>query len=143
MEVFKPIKVENYHFIGSGLDQYEPLLLYIKDDVEEGKVYFAKNKFDDKLREWVDNNLIIEGRGRAFIDRSYGKIAINVDTQDLENSIAELSAEVQQLRSCLEEKKKKSRNIYNLMERIGEINHDGEKRILSIYDNRRKFDYNQ
>lgn len=142
MEVFKPIKVENYHFMDSGLDQYEPLLLYIRDDVEEGKVYFVKNKFDDKLREWVDNNLIIEGRGRAFIDRSYGKIAINVDTQDLENSIAELSAEVQQLRSCLEEKKKKSRNIYNLMERIGEINHDGEKRILSIYDNRRKFDYN-
>ena len=141
MEVFKPIKVENYHFMDSGLDQYEPLLLYIRDDVEEGKVYFVKNKFDDKLREWVDNNLIIEGRGRAFIDRSYGKIAINVDTQDLENSIAELSAEVQQLRSCLE-KKKKSRNIYNLMERIGEINHDGEKRILSIYDNRRKFDYN-
>lgn len=142
MEVFKPIKVENYQFMNSGLDQYEPLLLYIRDDVEEGKVYFVKNKFDDKLREWVDNNLIIEGRGRAFIDRSYGKIAINVDTQDLENSIAELSAEVQQLRSCLEEKKKKSRNIYNLMERIGEINHDGEKRILSIYDNRRKFDYN-
>ena len=142
MEVFKPIKVENYQFMDSGLDQYEPLLLYIRDDVEEGKVYFVKNKFDDKLREWVDNNLIIEGRGRAFIDRSYGKIAINVDTQDLENSIAELSAEVQQLRSCLEEKKKKSRNIYNLMERIGEINHDGEKRILSIYDNRRKFDYN-
>lgn len=142
MEVFKPIKVENYHFIDSGLDQYEPLLLYIKDDVEEDKVYFVKNKFDDKLREWVDNNLIIEGRGRAFIDRSYGKIAINVDTQDLENSIAELSAEVQQLRSCLEEKKKKSRNIYNLMERIGEINHGGDKRILSIYDNRRKFDYN-
>lgn len=142
MEVFKPIKVENYHFMESGLDQYEPLLLYIRDDVEEGKVYFVKNKFDSKLREWIDNNLIIEGRGRAFIDRSYGKIAINVDTQDLENSIAELSAEVQQLRSCLEEKKKKSRNIYNLMERIGEINHGGEKRILSIYDNRRKFDYN-
>lgn len=91
----------------SGLDQYEPLLLYIKGDVEEGKVYFVKNKF-----EWVDNNLIIEGRGRAFIDRSYGKIVINVDTQDLENSIAELSA---QLRSCLEEKKKCSDRIYNLM----------------------------
>lgn len=142
MEVFKPIKVENYQFMDSGLDQYEPLLLYIKDDVEEGRVYFVKNKFDDKLKEWIDNNLIIEGRGRAFIDRSYGKIAIDVDTQDLENSIAELSAEVQQLRTCLEEKKKKSRNIYNLMERIGEINHGGEKRILSIYDNRRKFDYN-
>lgn len=142
MEVFKPIKVENYHFMDSGLDQYEPLLLYIRDDVEEGKVYFVKNKFDDKLKEWLDDNLIIEGRGRTFIDRSYGKIAIDVDTQDLENSIAELSAEVQQLRFCLEEKKKKSSNIYNLMDKIGEINH-GDKQLLSIYDNRRKFDYIQ
>lgn len=140
MEVFKPIKIENYQFMDSGLDQYEPLLLYIKDDVEEGKVYFVKNKFDSKLREWVEENLNIEGRGRAFIDRSYGKIAINVDTQDLENSIAELSAEVQELKEKM--KKKKDRNIYNLMERIGEINHGGDKRLLSIYDNRRKFDYN-
>lgn len=140
MEVFKPIKVENYQFMESGLDQYEPLLLYIRDDVEEGKVYFVKNKFDSKLREWVEENLNIEGRGRAFIDRSYGKIAINVDTQDLEHSIAELSAEVQELKEKM--KKKKDRNIYNLMERIGEINHGGDKRLLSIYDNRRKFDYN-
>lgn len=129
MEVFKPIKVENYHFMDSGLDQYEPLLLYIRDDVEEGRVYFVKNKFDDKLREWIEENLNIEGRGRTFIDRSYGKIAINVDTQDLEHSIAELSAEILELRSCLEEKKKKSRNIYNLMERIGEINHDGVQSV--------------
>ena len=139
MEVFKPIKVENYQFMDSGLDQYEPLLLYIRDDVEEGKVYFVKNKFDDKLKEWIDNNLIIEGRGRAFIDRSYGKIAISVDIQDLENSIAELSAEVQQLRSCLEEKKKKSSNIYNLMDRIGEINND--KQLLSLGPDRRKYNY--
>lgn len=140
MEVFKPIKVENYQFMESGLDQYEPLLLYIRDDVEEGKVYFVKNKFDSKLREWVEENLNIEGRGRTFIDRSYGKIAINVDTQDLENSIAELSAEVQELKEKM--KKKKDRNIYNLMGRIGEINH-GDKQLLSIYDNRRKFDYIQ
>lgn len=139
MEVFRPIKVENYHFIDSGLDQYEPLLLYIKDDVEEGKVYFVKNIFYDKLKEWIDNNLIIEGRGRAFIDRSYGKIVINVDTQDLENSIAELSAEVQQLRSCLEEKKKCSNRIYNLMDRIGEINND--KQLLSLGSDRRKYNY--
>ena len=139
MEVFKPIKVENYHFIDSGLDQYEPLLLYIKDDVEEGKVYFVKNMFYNKLREQIDNNLIIEGRGRAFIDRSYGKIAIDVNTQDLENSIAELSAEVQQLRSCLEEKKKCSNRIYNLMERIGEINND--KQLLSLGSDRRKYNY--
>ena len=39
MEVFKPIKVENYHFMDSGLDQYEPLLLYIKDDVERNVAY--------------------------------------------------------------------------------------------------------
>lgn len=139
MEVFRPIKVENYHFIDSGLDQYEPLLLYIKDDVEEGKVYFVKNIFYDKLKEWIDNNLIIEGRGRAFIDRSYGKIVINVGTQDLENSIAELSAEVQQLRSCLEEKKKCSNRIYNLMDRIGEINND--KQLLSLGSDRRKYNY--
>lgn len=139
MEVFKPIKVENYQFMESGLDQYEPLLLYIRDDVEEDKVYFVKNKFDSKLREWIDNNLIIEGRGRAFIDRSYGKIAINVDTQDLENSIAELSAEVQQLCSCLEEKKKCSNRIYNLMDRIGEINND--KQLLSLGSDRRKYNY--
>lgn len=56
MEVFKPIKVENYQFMNSGLDQYEPLLLYIKDDVEEGKVYLVKNKFDDKLREWQEQD---------------------------------------------------------------------------------------
>lgn len=144
MDVFRPVKVENYEFYNTGLDEYEPLLVYIKDDIDgDGRVYFVKNWFYSKLKEWIDNNLIIEGRGRAFIDRSYGKIAINVDTQDLENSIAELSAEVQQLRSCLEEKKKKkSSNIYNLMDRIGEINHGGDKRLLSIYDNRRKFDYN-
>lgn len=33
MEVFKPIKVENYQFMKNGLNQY-------KDDEEEGKVYF-------------------------------------------------------------------------------------------------------
>lgn len=142
MAIFQPVKIENYQFPNSGLNEYEPILVYTKSDIEDGRVYFVENMFYNKLKEWIDNNLIIEGRGRAFIDRSYGKIAIDVDTQDLENSIAELSAEVQQLRTCLEEKKKKSRNIYNLMERIGEINHDGEKRILSIYDNRRKFDYN-
>lgn len=142
MAIFQPVKIENYQFPNSGLNEYEPILVYTKSDIEDGRVYFVENMFYNKLKEWIDNNLIIEGRGRAFIDRSYGKIAIDVDTQDLENSIAELSAEVQQLRTCLEEKKKKSRNIYNLMERIGEINHGGEKRILSIYDNRRKFDYN-
>ena len=123
MEVFKPIKVENYHFIDSGLDQYEPLLLYIKDDVEEDKVYFVKNKFDDKLREWVEENLRIYGKDRVVIDRSYGQINIGIITQDLEDSIDRLNREVQELRNQLEErKKKKSSSIYNLIERIGEIN---------------------
>ena len=126
MEVFKPIKVENYHFIDSGLDQYEPLLLYIKDDVEEGKVYFVKNKFDDKLREWVEENLRIYGKDRVVIDRSYGQINIGIITQDLEDSIDRLNREVQELRNQLEErKKKKSSSIYNLIEKVEEINHGG------------------
>lgn len=126
MEVFKPIKVENYQFMDSGLDQYEPLLLYIKDDVEEGKVYFVKNKFDDKLREWVEENLRIYGKDRVVIDRSYGQINIGIITQDLEDSIDRLNREVQELRNQLEErKKKKSSSIYNLIEKIGEINDGG------------------
>lgn len=124
MEVFKPIRVENYQFMDSGLDQYEPLLLYIKDDVEEGRVYFVKNKFDDKLREWVEENLRIYGKDRVVIDRSYGQINIGIITQDLEDSIDRLNREVQELRNQLEErKKKKSSSIYNLIERVEEINH--------------------
>lgn len=126
MEVFKPIKVENYQFMNSGLDQYEPLLLYIKDDVEEGKVYLVKNKFDDKLREWVEENLRIYGKDRVVIDRSYGQINIGIITQDLEDSIDRLNREVQELRNQLEErKKKKSSSIYNLIERVEEINNGG------------------
>lgn len=126
MEVFKPIKVENYQFMDSGLDQYEPLLLYIKDDVEEGKVYFVKNKFDDKLREWVEENLRIYGKDRVVIDRSYGQINIGIITQDLEDSIDRLNREVQELKNQLEERKKrKSSSIYNLIERVEEINDGG------------------
>lgn len=126
MEVFKPIKVENYQFMNSGLDQYEPLLLYIKDDVEEGKVYLVKNKFDDKLREWIEENLNIQSRNRIIVNRGYGEINIDVFTQDLEDSIDRLNREVEQLRSQLEERKeKKSSSIYNLIEKIGEINDGG------------------
>lgn len=126
MEVFKPIKIENYHFMDSGLDQYEPLLLYIKDDVEEGKVYFVKNKFDDKLREWVEENLRIYGKDRVVIDRSYGQINIGIITQDLEDSMDRLNREVQELKNQLEERKKrKSSSIYNLIERVEEINNGG------------------
>lgn len=126
MEVFKPIKVENYQFMDSGLDQYEPLLLYIKDDVEEGKVYFVKNKFDDKLREWVEENLRIYGKDRVMINRGYGEVNIDVFTQDLEDSIDRLNREVQELRNQLEERKKrKSSSIYNLIERVEEINNGG------------------
>lgn len=59
MEVFKPIKVENYQFVKNGLNQYEPVLVYFKDDV--------KNKFDDKLEEWMEENLKVEGRSRVII----------------------------------------------------------------------------
>lgn len=124
MEVFKPIKVENYQFMDSGLDQYEPLLLYIRDDVEEGRVYFVKNKFDDKLREWVEQNLRIYGKNRVMINRGYGEVNIDVFTQDLEDSIDRLNREVQELKNQLEERKKrKSSSIYNLIERVEEINH--------------------
>ena len=126
MEVFKPIKVENYQFMDSGLDQYEPLLLYIKDDVEEGKVYFVKNKFDDKLREWVEENLNIQGRNRIIVNRGCGEVNIDVFTQDLEDSIDKLNGEVQELKTQLEERKKrKGSSIYNLIERVEEINNGG------------------
>lgn len=98
-------------------------MLYIRDDVEEGKVYFVKNKFDSKLREWIEENLNIEGRNRIIVNRSYGEVNIDVFTQDLEDSIDRLHGEVEELRSQLEErKKKKSSSIYNLIERVGEIN---------------------
>lgn len=126
MEVFKPIKVENYQFMESGLDQYEPLLLYIKDDVEEGKVYFVKNKFDSKLREWVEQNLNIQGRNRIIVNRGCGEVNIDVFTQDLEDSIDKLNGEVQELKTQLEERKKrKGSSIYNLIERVEEINDGG------------------
>ena len=126
MEVFKPIKVENYQFMDSGLGQYEPLLLYIKDDVEEGRVYFVKNKFDDKLREWVEENLNIQGRNRIIVNRSYGEVNIDVFIQDLEDSIDKLNVEVQELKTQLEERKKrKDSSIYNLIERVEEINNGG------------------
>lgn len=126
MEVFKPIKVENYHFMDSGLDQYEPLLLYIRDDVEEGKIYLVKNKFDDKLREWVEENLNIQGRNRIIVNRCYGEVNIDVFIQDLEDSIDRLNREVQELKNQLEERKKrKSSSIYNLIERVEEINNGG------------------
>lgn len=107
MEVFKPIKVENYQFMDSGLDQYEPLLLYIKDDVEEGKVYFVKNKFDDKLEQ----NLRIYGKNRVMINRGYGEVNIDVFTQDLEGSIDRLNREVQELKNQLEERKERKGRI--------------------------------
>lgn len=53
MEVFKPIKVENYQFVKNGLNQYEPVLVYFKDD--------------DKLEEWMEENLKVEGRSRVIV----------------------------------------------------------------------------
>lgn len=126
MEVFKPIKVENYQFMDSGLDQYEPLLLYIKDNIKDGKVYFVKNKFDSKLREWIEENLNIQGRNRLIVNKGCGEVNIDVFTQDLEDSIDRLNKEVQELKNQLEERKKrKSSSIYNIIERVEEINDGG------------------
>ena len=93
MEVFKPIKVENYQFMKNGLNQYEPVLVYFKDDEEEGKVYFVKNKFDDKLEEWMEENLKVEGRSRVY----HNRISIDVFTQDLEDSITDLEKRIEKL----------------------------------------------
>lgn len=55
MEVFKPIKVENYQFMDSGLDQYEPLLLYIRDagwsSIEVDREGLGLEKRIEKLEE--------------------------------------------------------------------------------------------
>lgn len=44
MQIFQPVKVENYQFMDSELDQCEPLLVYTKDDEEDDKVYFVKKQ---------------------------------------------------------------------------------------------------
>ena len=121
MQIFQPVKVENYQFMDSGLNQYEPLLVYTKDDEEDDKVYFVKNKFDDKLREWKEENLKIEGKNRIVANNNCGTISIDIYIKDLEDSIAKLTADVEELKYKLEKREKKS-HIYNLMERIGEIN---------------------
>lgn len=151
MEVFKPIKIENYQFMDSGLDQYEPLLLYIKDDVEEGKVYFVKNKFDDKLREWVEENLRIYGKDRIVIDRGYGEVNIDVFTQDLEDSIdrcgyaaTDLEKRIEKLeegfRKIELKNRSKSGEIYDLMERVRQLNKDT---IWIVVDDPTKVKYNK
>ena len=97
MEVFKPIKVENYQFMKNGLNQYEPVLVYFKDDEGEGKVYFVKNKFDDKLEEWMEENLKVEGRSRVIVDKYHNRISIDIFTQDLEDSITDLEKRIEKL----------------------------------------------
>lgn len=94
MQIFQPVKVENYQFMDSGLNQYEPLLVYTKDDEEDDKVYFVKNKFDDKLREWKEENLKIEGKNRIVTNSNQGVVSIDICIQDLEDSIAKLTADL-------------------------------------------------
>lgn len=96
MEVFKPIKVENYQFVKNGLNQYEPVLVYFKDDEEEGKVYFVKNKFDDKLEEWMEENLKVE-EGFREIELK------NRDKNDLVGRIREINRTGQRYRLSLYE----------------------------------------
>lgn len=138
MEVFKPIKVENYQFMKNGLNQYEPVLVYFKDDEEEGKVYFAKNKFDDKLEEWMEENLKVEGRSRVIVDKYHNRISIDVFTQDLEDSITDLEKRIEKLEEGFREIELKNRDkngeIYNLIGRIREINRTGQRCRLSLYE---------
>lgn len=61
MEVFKPIKVENYQFMKNGLNQYEPVLVYFKDDEEEGKVYFVILWREQRRLIWLLRSHIKEG----------------------------------------------------------------------------------
>ena len=61
MEVFKPIKVENYQFMKNGLNQYEPVLVYFKDDEEEGKVYFVILWREQRRLIWLRSSHIKEG----------------------------------------------------------------------------------
>ena len=65
----------------------------------------------------MEENLKVEGRSRIIVDKYRN---IDIFTQDLEDSIAKLTAEVEELKSRLESKKES--RIYNLMERIAEIN---------------------
>ncbi len=140
MEVFKPIKVENYQFVKNGLNQYEPVLVYFKDDddEEEGKVYFVKNKFDDKLEEWMEENLKVEGRSRVIVDKYHNRISIDVFTQDLEDSITDLEKRIEKLEEGFREIELKNRDkngeIYDLVGRIREINRTGQRYRLSLYE---------
>lgn len=138
MEVFKPIKVENYQFMKNRLNQYEPVLVYFKDDEEEGKVYFVKNKFDDKLEEWMEENLKVEGRSRVIVDKYHNRISIDVFTQDLEDSITDLEKRIEKLEEGFREIELKNRDkngeIYDLVGRIREINRTGQRCRLSLYE---------
>ena len=123
MDAFRPVKVENYEFYSTGLNEYEPSLVYIKDDIDiDGRVYFVKNMFYSKLKEWMDSNLNIVGNDRITVDKNSGGVVINAHVEDLEYSIGEINRKIEELRGEIEEKKKRGGRIYNLMNRIGEIN---------------------
>lgn len=144
MDAFRPVKVENYEFYSTGLNEYEPSLVYIKDDIDiDGRVYFVKNMFYSKLKEWMDSNLNIVGNDRITVDKNSGGVAINAHVEDLEYSIAEINRQIEELRREIEEKKRCGR-IYNLMDRIGEINNGticSDEQLLSLGPNRRKYSY--
>lgn len=135
MSVFQPVKVENYEFISSGLNEYEPLLPYIKNDEEDGKIYLVKNQFDNKWRQQMDMNLNIQGQGRIMVNKSSGEIGIDVAVDDLENRIEKLEEGFRKLESKIEEESQEG-EFYDLMGRIREINRGKEK--IGI-ENRRKF----
>ena len=145
MDAFRPVKVENYEFYSTGLNEYEPSLVYIKDDIDiDGRVYFVKNMFYSKLKEWMDSNLNIVGNDRITVDKNSGGVVINAHVEDLEYSIREINRKIEELREEIEEKKKCGGRIYNLMDRIGEINNGticSDEYLLSLGPNRRKYSY--
>lgn len=145
MDAFRPVKVENYEFYSTGLNEYEPSLVYIKDDIDiDGRVYFVKNMFYSKLKEWMDSNLNIVGNDRITVDKNSGGVVINAHVEDLEYSIGEINRKIEELRGEIEEKKKRGGRIYNLMNRIGEINNGticSDEQLLSLGPDRRKYSY--
>lgn len=145
MDAFRPVKVENYEFYSTGLNEYEPSLVYIKDDIDiDGRVYFVKNMFYSKLKEWMDSNLNIVGNDRITVDKNSGGVVINAYVEDLEYSIREINRKIEELRGEIEKKKKCGGRIYNLMDRIGEINNGticSDEYLLSLGSNCRKYSY--
>lgn len=84
MEVFKPIKVENYQFMDSGLNQYEPLLLYIRDagwsSIEVDREGLGLEKRIEKLEEGF-RKIEVKVERYMTAPQSLGRIKVEVREQ--------------------------------------------------------------